>query len=184
MLFQELGKLKRASIMTSIIWMAVGVLMIICPEQYITSLVEVLGYGLLIFAVVMVLDFISSKRVLMNYIYLTGAMIIGLLGTVVLVDENVVRGIGLIFGLLLLVDGGTSMLITRLYVKRSQRKGWQSMVVLSALLILFGLIVLVNPWKDRIMTLFDIIGCMLLFSSVVSIIRLIYIWPIKGEQEG
>ena len=171
MLFQELGKLKRTSIMTSIIWMAVGVLMIICPEQYITSLVEVLGYGLLIFAVVMALDFISSKRVL-------------LLGIVVLVDENVVRGIGLIFGLLLLVDGGTSMLITQLYVKRSQRKGWQSMVVLSALLILFGLIVLVNPWKDRIMTLFDIIGCMLLFSSVVSIIRLIYIWPIKGEQEG
>ena len=46
---------------------------------------------------------------------------------------------------------------------------------------LFGLIVLVNPWWDDPLKLFDVIGGMLLFSSVVSIVRLIYIWPIKSE---
>ena len=181
MLFQELGKLKRSSIMTSIIWMAVGVLMIICPQQYIDSLVELLGYGLVIFAVVMVLDFISSKRVLMNYIYLTGALILALLGSVVLVDDNVVRGIGLMFGLLLILDGVFSLANTMLYIKRSERAGWQIMILLSALMILFGLIVLVNPWWGEPTLLFDVIGGMLLFSSAVSIVRLIYIWPIKGE---
>ncbi len=181
MLFQELGKLKRSSIMTSIIWMAVGVLMIICPPQYVDSLVQVLGYGLVIFAAVMVLDFISSKRVLMNYIYLTGALIIALLGIAVLVDTNMVRGIGWIFGLLLIADGIFSEFNTMLYIKRSQRKGWQSMIVLSGLLILFGLIVLVNPWWNEPTKLFDVIGGMLLFSSVVSILRLVFIWPIKGE---
>ena len=75
MLFQELGKFKRSSIMTSIIWIAVGVLMIICPAQYVNSLVELMGYGLVIFAGVMILDFISSKHVLMNYIYLTCALV-------------------------------------------------------------------------------------------------------------
>ena len=181
MLFQELGKLKRSSIMTSIIWMAVGVLMIICPLPYIKSLVELLGYGLVIFAAVMVLDFISSKRVLMNYIYLTGALILALLGIAVLVDENIVRGIGCIFGLLLIADGAFSLGNTLLYIKRSERKGWQVMIILSALMILFGLIVLVNPWWSEPLLLFDVIGGMLLFSSVVSIIRLVYIWPIKDE---
>ena len=42
MLFQELGKLKRTSIMTSIIWMAVGVLMIICPSQYVNALGDIM----------------------------------------------------------------------------------------------------------------------------------------------
>ena len=42
MLFQELGKLKRSSIMTSIIMMAVGVLMIMCPAQYVSALVSTL----------------------------------------------------------------------------------------------------------------------------------------------
>ena len=68
MLFQELGKLKRSSIMTSIIMMAVGILMIMCPAQYVGALVSTLGYCILIFAAVMVLDFISGKKVLMNYI--------------------------------------------------------------------------------------------------------------------
>lgn len=181
MLFQELGKLKRSSIMTSIIWMAVGVLMIMCPNQYVNALISELGYILMVFALVMVLDFIASKRVLMNYIYLTGALILGLMGIAILVDDNIVRGIGVFFGLLLIVDGIISMFNTLLYIRRSQRKGWQSMIVLSGLLILFGLIVLINPWWNEPLALFDVIGGMLLISSVISTIRLIFIWPIKSE---
>ena len=48
-------------------------------------------------------------------------------------------------------------------------------------LILFGLVVLINPWWDEPTKLFDVIGVMLLFSSVVSIVRTIFNWPIKGE---
>ena len=50
MLFEELGKIKRSSIMTSIIMVAVGVLMIMCPRQYVSALVAALGYIMLIFA--------------------------------------------------------------------------------------------------------------------------------------
>ena len=58
-----------------------------------------------------------------------------------------------------------------------------SALVLLGALILCGLIVLVNPfWNDPPM-LFDVIGGMLLFSSVVSIVRLIIIWPIKTVKE-
>ena len=182
MLFQELGKLKRSSIMTSIIMTAVGILMIMCPGQYVGALVSTLGYGILIFAAVMIMDFISGKRVLMNYIYLTGALILALLGCAISVFESdVVRVIGLIFGLWLLGVGAIGIVNTLMYVRRAGRKGWQLLVALSALLILFGLIVLVNPWWNEPTALFDVIGGMLLFSSVVSIVRTIMIWPIKGE---
>ena len=56
MLFQELSKIKRSSIMTSIILVAIGVVMIMCPAQYVESLVSVLGYGMVIFAAVMMLN--------------------------------------------------------------------------------------------------------------------------------
>ena len=91
MLFQELGKLKRSSIMTSIIIMAVGILMIICPPQYIDTLVSALGYGMVTLAAVMVMDFLSSRKVLMNYIYLTGALLLALLGIAVLTLDEIVR---------------------------------------------------------------------------------------------
>ena len=77
MLFQELGKLKRSMIMTSVIMMAAGILMLICPERYGRMLVAAAGYGLLILAAVMGFEFLSSKRVLINYVYLTVSLLIG-----------------------------------------------------------------------------------------------------------
>ena len=40
MLFQELGKLKRSSIMTSIVLMAMGIVMVICPDRYTGAVVS------------------------------------------------------------------------------------------------------------------------------------------------
>ena len=104
MLFQELGKLKRSSIMMSIIMMAVGLLMIVWPQRHVDALVSALGYGMLVLATVMVLDFIAGKRVLINYISLTAALIIALLGVVVLILDNIVLAIGLVFGLWLILE--------------------------------------------------------------------------------
>ena len=181
MLFQELGKLKRSSIMTSIIMMAVGILMIMCPEQYVSALVATLGYGMVIFAAVEVLQFISVKKTLMNYIYLTGALSVALLGIAVLVMENIVWVMGLIFGLVAIVDGGITVFHAHTYVRRAEGQGWQLLMVLGGLLVLFGLIVLINPWWNEPIKLFDVIGGVLRFASVVSIARLVFIWPIKAE---
>ena len=96
MLFQELSKIKRSSIMTSIILVAVGIVMIMCPAQYVDSLVSVLGYGMVIFAAVMMLNFISAKKSLINYIKFAGALVMMLLGISVLVFDNIVLIIGIV----------------------------------------------------------------------------------------
>ena len=75
MLFQELSKIKRSSIMTSIILVAIGIVMIMCPAQYVDSLVSVLGYVMVVAAIVMMLNFISAKKSLINYIKLVGSLI-------------------------------------------------------------------------------------------------------------
>ena len=184
MLFQELSKIKRSSIMTSIVLVAVGIVMIMCPAQYVDSLVSVLGYGMVIFAAVMMLNFISAKKSLINYIKFAGALVMMLLGISVLVFDNIVLIIGIVFGLILIGDGILTIINTVLYVRRAQRKGWWFLVLLSVLMIAAGLVILINPWWNEPTKLFDVIGGMLLFSSRVSIVRLIIIWPIKDEEEG
>ena len=180
MLFQELGKLKRSSIMASILLAAFGILMIIGPKQYVNALVATLGYGMLILAAVMALDFISGKKTLMSYVYLTGALILTLVGiAIVAFEADTVRVVALIFGVVLVAGGIVGIVNAWMYVHRSGRSSWWVLVVLNALLVLCGLIVLVNPWWNEPTMLFDVIGGMLLFSSIVSIVRLIYTWPIR-----
>ena len=181
MLFQELGKLKRSSIMTSITLMALGIIMVICPFNYTESLVNTLGCAMLIIAAVIGLEFISSKRVMINYIYLTCGLILGILGASVLVFDNSMVGIiGFTFSAALIVSSVIDIFSAMTYARRSQRKGWWILILLSALQIMFGLIVLINPWWNSASSLFKAIGVILLFSCVVSIIRLFFVWPIRS----
>ena len=183
MLFEELGKIKRSSIMTSIIMVAVGLVMIMCPSQYVNSLVSVLGVGMIVFATVQILEFISGRKSLINYIKLTCSLIVLLLGIAVLVFENIVLIIGIVFGLALIIAGAIGVFNACTYARRAEREGWWVLVLLSLVLVSLGVIILVNPWWSEPVKLFDIIGCALLFSSVVSIVRLIIIWPIKTVKE-
>lgn len=181
MLFQELGKLKRSMIMTSVIMMAVGILMLICPERYVGTLVAAAGYALLIFATVIALEFLFSKKVLINYIYLTGSLLIGILGVAVLFYRNdVLRVLGLLFGVFLVFEGLNELFNTWTYARRAKRSGWWFLIVLSLLLIAAGIVILTNPWWDTPSSLMKVIGGMMLFSSVVGIIHVILIWPFKN----
>lgn len=182
MLFQELGKMKRSWIMTSLIMIAIGVVMIMCPVSYMGMLVSILGYVLLIGASTTILDFLSSKKVLINYIYLTGGLITGLLGLYVLLMRNeVLLILKLIFGLMLVVGGINDLRTAFTYARRAGSGVWKALVALSLVSIVFGVILLINPWWDTTEALKMVVGVMMLLSSVISIVRVILTWPFKNE---
>ena len=167
--------------MTSVILMAVGILMLICPERYVSLLVVAAGYGLLILATVMGLEFLSSKKVLINYVYLTGSLLIGILGAAVLFyRKDVLQVLGLIFGIFLVVEGLNELFNTWKYARRAQRSGWWVLILLSLLLIASGIVILTNPWWDTPGSLMKVIGAMMLFSSAVGIVHVVLIWPFKN----
>ena len=181
MLFQELGKLKRSMIMTSVIMIAAGILMFICPERYVSLLVAAAGYGLLILATVLALEFLSSKKVLINYVCLTGALLIGIIGAAVLFyRSDVLRVLGLLFGIFLVLDGVYELFNTWRYARRAHHRGWWILVLLALLLIAAGIVILTNPWWDTPGSLMKVIGGTMLFSSAVGIVHVILIWPFRN----
>ena len=182
MIFQELNKLKRSTIMSAIILIVIGILMVLCPEKYILTMIELMGAILLVFSMIGILEFLGSNKALIRYIYLTGWLLCGVVGFIVLVFEiNSMYAIGWIFGVFLILDGLWTIVNAFIYAKRSGRSGWWLLVILGAALVAFGIIILLNPWWDSFEIFFKVIGVMMLFSSLVSILRLIWIWPIKSE---
>lgn len=183
MLFQTLDKLKRQSILASIILAVLGIVLLICPAGYIHALVVTAGYVMIIFAIVQILEFIAGKKALIHYITFTGALVIAVFGAFVLIySENVLRGLGWLFGLVLVQDGVFSLINALIFARRSDRKGWWVLILLAALLAAFGVLIFVNPWWDTPSGLAKVIGGALLFSSLASALRLIWAWPFKDEK--
>lgn len=182
MIFQELGKLKRQSIMTSIVLIAIGILMIICPENYITIMIRVLGFVMLVYALLGLLEYYGSNKTVIRYIYLTVWMIIGIVGIAILLFEiDALYSISWLFGAYLILSGLSNLSGAMTYARRSGRKGWWILVILALALIMCGIIIFVNPWWETAGKLFKVVGLMMLFSSLVGILRLIWIWPIRKK---
>lgn len=182
MLFQGLNKLRSRSIMNSIILMAFGIILIIFPDEYAKILIDVLGSVLLIISIVLIFNFLSSQRSLMDFVFLTVALVLAIAGIyAILYDLNTLHILSLLFGGFLLIDGIHGVIHSLVFARRSGRKGWWIMVLLSISLIVLGLIIFNNPWWDTLNALLNSIGWVLLFSSLVSALRLIWVWPIKSE---
>ena len=185
MLFESLDKLKRNSIMTSILLIALGIIIIICPKEYVGSLTLVLGYSLVIVSIVLMLNFFSGKKSLMEYLKFSGALVLCIVGICVLVfRDDIMRVLAWLFGFLLILDGGRTMFHSFTYARRSRRSGWWVLTILSVLLIAAGIILFMNPWWNTTGTLTKVIGCAIFFSSIVSAIRLIWTWPLRTEKGG
>lgn len=193
MLFQTLDKIKTHSILTAILLMALGVVLLLCPENYISTLISVFGYGMIVYSIVSILEFITGKMSLIHYISFTWALIVGIVGMSVLAfTDNVLHELGLLFGFLLIIDGGHSMSYSFTYARSSERRGWSVLAVLSAVLIVLGVALFLSAvlfsriFLDSPLRMLRVIGITTLFSAFVSILRLIWVWPLrysKGESE-
>lgn len=185
MLFESLDKIKRNSIMSSILLAALGVVILICPEMYVNSLILVFGYTLIVIAIVMGLNFLSSNKSLMEYIKFVGALVLGIVGMCVLLyDDNIMTVLAGLFGFLLILDGGRTLFHSFTYARRSERKGWWILTILSIILMVAGIALFINPWWDTPDKLTKVIGGTVLFSSMVSAFRLFWTWPLRSMKGG
>jgi uncharacterized membrane protein HdeD (DUF308 family) len=181
MLFQELGKMKRSWIMISLILIAFGIVMILCPVRYMGMMISALGYVLLVWASVLCLNYLSSQRSLMDNVALAAALFIGILGLFVLVyRRDVLPTLGLLFGLFLIFEGLSDLFSAFVYARRAGQGAWWFLAILSIITIAFGVILLINPWWETPFVLKRVIGGMLLFASAASIIRTKITWPFKS----
>ena len=84
MLFNSLNNLKRSMIMMIICLSFAGLTMFVVPTSYIPALGKILGFFFLVLSILKILDFVSSKKAMINYIGLT----LGLLATLPLFGQR------------------------------------------------------------------------------------------------
>ena len=184
MLFNSLSKLKRKMVMIIICFLFTGLTMFVVPVSYIPILGEALGFFFLVLSILKILEFISSKKAMIDYIALTLGLLLGFVGILLFaVDGLFLTLLNVLTGVLPILLGCVGLYHALVYARRSGRKGWGLLVVLNCLLILFGLIFFLNPWADDPRAVLQVIGGTLFYSALVYVISLFWVWPFR-QQTG
>ena len=183
MLFDELDKLKRSAIMTSIVLMFIGVLLLIIPLTIFDLFNNLLGFALIVTFVVIALDFLTSKKAIINYIIFVFGMILGTLGFVLLIFEAFLISIlYILVGLIPIIGGLYGVVHALLFARTSGKKGWWILIILGLVLIAFGVVQFINPWNDTTEGIVKVIGGTLMATSLISGLRLFWLWPIQSSK--
>jgi uncharacterized membrane protein HdeD (DUF308 family) len=180
MIYEGLNSLRRSAIMTTLVLLSFGVLLLIMPEAYLPSLILAAGSVMIILSLGMVFDFISSNKALIHYVYLTSALALGIAGIAVIIYMNdIIFTIGFFFGLFLILESIHGIYHSWVYAKRSGRSGWWMLIPLYVIQIVLGFLVMLNPCWSSPGAFKQIIGAVIVFASIVSTLKLVFIWPLR-----
>ena len=180
MLFNTLNKLKRTMVMMIIFLLFAGLTMFVVPVSYIPGLGKILGFFLLILAILKILDFIGSNKSMISYFGLALGFLAGFFGILLFaIDGLFLALLNWLTGTLPILLGFMGLYHALTYARRSGRKGWWLLIILNCLLLLFGTILFVNPWADDPRAVLQVIGGTLFYSGVVYMISFFWIWPFQ-----
>ena len=181
---EGLNKIKQQSIMTAIMLMAAGLILVIWPTEFIGTLLKTASAILIIWAMLIVMNYTQSKKRFMDDLRLIGGLILGLFGLWIMAFD--VETVGVLkwgLGLLLIIDGLHSCLHGIIYARRAHRRCWGFLIPISLIIIALGVLIIICPFGDgSVASQMHSIGWMVVGAAATSMIRLIWMWPLREPK--
>ena len=178
----DLKKIKWDMIITSIICIMLGGVLIFFPKEVNEMIAYVIAAAMFLFSIIEAYNFF--KKDVKNQFYrndLDFAVVAMVAGIILLAKREVIVGlIPVILGALIIVSG-VKKLQNALDLIRLKLGGWKSLLVLSAINIIFGIIMVVCALETaKVITV--IIGIGLVFSGGSDLFAII--WVSKNAKQA
>jgi len=163
----EQGKKSRFIYMViSVIVMILGLCMIIWPVYSAELICTAIGIGLLLIGVLLVIRYLSAETKTMGHqILFAIGVIIGILGLIMLFRPKwILALIHVILGIAILVDGIFKG-VKAFEAKHAAKDKWWLVLLFALLTCVFGVIVVLDPFKG-VSVLMTVIGVILLLEGI------------------
>lgn len=168
-----LKKVKWNVILSSVIYVAMGVLLLLWPEMITKNICYVIGFLAIAIGIVNLIDYIRHDITLEGYRYslVTGlaSILIGIF--IVLKVELVMSIIPFLLGLAVTISGFMKFQ-NAVDLIRLKYNGWVAVLLISIVNIVFGIILMSNPFTSAIV-LTICIGVGMIYSGVSDLIATI-----------
>ena len=170
----EMKNLRWNALLTAVLYIAVGLVCLILPDQMLLTLGKILGWSAIVAGVLFVVAYLV-RDVKENYFrndFLHG-MIAITAGVVVLRNlDTMISLIPVLFGALVAVSG-CMKLQTAIDLKRMNATGWIPELVMALLVLTFGIVLVANPFK-ALTTLLKLIGVGLIIGGCTDLFSALY----------
>lgn len=170
---KTLKKMKWNVIISSVIYVALGVILLIWPEMTAKNICYVVGVISIAVGVVNLIDYIRKDYSVDEYRYnLVYGMVFILLGIFIFVKvETVISIIPVLLGFAVTISGLLKFQ-NAVDLVRMKYSGWGIVMIVSILNIAFGVVLIMNPFASA-MILFICIGIGMIYSGVSDLIATI-----------
>lgn len=166
-----LKKLSKVSIITSIIFIIVGIFLIIKPETTLSLISYILGLIILINGIINLIRYFSNREKVNLYDF---GFIIGLISLVIAIifisnPSMVASIIPLILGLWILINGIVKLQFS-MNLRTYQNSNWIRSIVISGISVILGIVLVFNPFKGAVL-LTKIIGLFLVGYAILDLLQ-------------
>lgn len=170
-----IDKLRNTLIITSVLYAFLGILMLLFPEVISDFICYLVSLMFMFFGIASIVMYVRSdiKTPYTSTILVLG-IILGSLGIYILMNPRTFASlIPLIIGVFMIADS-ISKLSASLDLRKYGYINWWHMLIISFIILGFGLLLVFNPFEAVSFTIM-VIGCILIIDSITNIYT-IYIY--------
>lgn len=164
-------KIKNLSLITIAAGFIIGIVLLVRPDETVQFISILCGVTVIMLGIGAWISYFTKFKSIILAILGTLAIIAGIILCVRY--RSIVSAVIFLFGVFVLV-GGIVDLISAIDAKRNDLKSWIVSIIMSAVTIILGLIVIINPF-DSIMVLTQLLGAGLIVYAVMDLISFIQI---------
>lgn len=164
-------KIKNLSLITIAAGFIIGIVLLVRPDETVQFISILCGVTVVMLGIGAWISYFTKFKSTILAILGTLAVIAGIILCVRY--RSIVSAVIFLFGVFVLV-GGIVDLISAIDAKRNDLKSWIVSVIMSAVTIILGLIVIINPF-DSVMVLTQLLGAGLIVYAVMDLISFIQI---------
>ena len=164
------NKVFKSSIISSIILIALGILLIVQSEATIVTISYIIGGILIALGVIAGIKFIKNiKERTKNDLDVVYGIVCIILGVLVIKNPEAIASIiPFVLGLIIIINSATKLQYSfELY--KEKNKLWLSTLILSIIMVVCGIVLIFNPFKGAIL-ITRIVGVFILVYAVLDLI--------------
>ena len=164
-------KIKNLSLITIAAGFIIGIVLLVRPDETVQFISILCGVTVIMLGIGAWIYYFTKFKSTILAILGTLAVIAGIILCVRY--RSIVSAVIFLFGVFVLVEGIVD-LISAIDAKRNDLKSWIVSVIMSAVTIILGLLVIINPF-DSVMVLTQLLGAGLIVYAVMDLISFIQI---------